>query len=300
MLLCCSFASASLTFRNPSSLSVDRSNSNIYTICRALLPLIATPIRSPAQERFTKKDTGSRLYRTSWICFTVIVTSISCAFNARSSLLQILRNSSPRHSVLILLSLSSMTNLSLLFGFCAAYMLSYRCLQMEWWAAVTIVPSLRSLHCWCACVFQPPDRECSHLGPLALFCTADTLLIAPCLCWLENCLLAYFLPLPSSIVSFASMVSGMWLVYAGVYLYVCIRMYVCICICMYWLMLFLLLHNLKKQSCRFAGSSICLAELRNVSSSFIEALILQSVLSFCFGKQHNLIHHLHLHDLQQW
>jgi len=31
--------------------------------------------------------------------------------------------------------------LSLLFGFCAACMLSYRCLQMEWWAAVTVVPA---------------------------------------------------------------------------------------------------------------------------------------------------------------
>ena len=56
-----------------------------------------------------------------------------------SRLLQILRNSSRRHSVLMLLFLSSVTNLSLLFGFCAACMLSYRCLSMEWWAAVTIV-----------------------------------------------------------------------------------------------------------------------------------------------------------------
>ena len=45
---------------------------------------------------------------------------------------------------------------------------------------------------------------CSHLGPLALFCTADTLLIASCLFWLENWLLAYFLPPPFPIVSFAS------------------------------------------------------------------------------------------------
>jgi len=36
-------------------------------------------------------------------------------------------------------SLSSVTNLSLLFGFCAACMLSYRCLQIEWWTAVTVV-----------------------------------------------------------------------------------------------------------------------------------------------------------------
>jgi len=42
-------------------------------------------------------------------------------------------------------------------------------------------------------VFHPPDRQCS-LGPLALFCTADTLLIASCLFWSEILLLAYFLP----------------------------------------------------------------------------------------------------------
>jgi hypothetical protein len=35
MILCCSFASASFTSRNPSSLSVDRLNSKIYTICKA-------------------------------------------------------------------------------------------------------------------------------------------------------------------------------------------------------------------------------------------------------------------------
>ena len=81
------------------------------------------------------------------IFWTGIVTSISCAFYASSSLLQILRNSSRRHSVLMLLSLSSVTNLSLLFSSCAACMLSYRCLQMEWWAAVTVdvIPSQPAL-----------------------------------------------------------------------------------------------------------------------------------------------------------
>ena len=41
MLLCCSFTSASFTSRNPSSLSIDRLNSKIYTICKA--SLIAIP-----------------------------------------------------------------------------------------------------------------------------------------------------------------------------------------------------------------------------------------------------------------
>ena len=41
-----------------------------------------------------------------------------------------LRNSSRRHSALMLLSLSSVTNLSLIFCFCAACTMSYRCLQV--------------------------------------------------------------------------------------------------------------------------------------------------------------------------
>ena len=126
MLSCCSFASASFTSRNPSCLSVDCLNSNLYTIYRALL--IATPSGRLPQKRFTKKDTGSRLYRVPWLFLSGIVTSISCAFSARSSSLNILRNSSRRQSMLKLLSLSSVTNLSLLLGFCAACMLWYRCL----------------------------------------------------------------------------------------------------------------------------------------------------------------------------
>jgi len=63
MLLCCSFASASFTSRNPSSLSVDSLNSKICTICRA--SLIATPSGRLSQKRFSKKDPGSRLYRAS-------------------------------------------------------------------------------------------------------------------------------------------------------------------------------------------------------------------------------------------
>ena len=51
----------------------------------------------------------------------------SHAFSTRSLSLHILRNSS-RHSVLMLLSLSGVTNLSMRFGFCAARILSYRCL----------------------------------------------------------------------------------------------------------------------------------------------------------------------------
>ena len=47
----------------------------------------------------------------------------------------------------MLLTYSSVTNLSLLFGFCAACMLSYSYLQMEWWAAV-VIPSQPALLMW--------------------------------------------------------------------------------------------------------------------------------------------------------
>jgi len=69
------------------------------------------------------------------------------AFSVINSLLHICLDSSSCHNVLILLSLSGVTNLSLLVGVCAAFMLAYRCLQMKWWAAVTVVaiPSQKAL-----------------------------------------------------------------------------------------------------------------------------------------------------------
>jgi len=47
----------------------------------------------------------------------------------------------------MVLSLSGVTNLRLLVGVCAACMLEYKCLQMKWWAAVTVVaiPSQKAL-----------------------------------------------------------------------------------------------------------------------------------------------------------
>jgi len=68
-----------------------------------------------------------------------------------------------------------------------------------------LLPFFRSQNRRCNRVFQPPDRQCSHLGPLALFCTAATLLTASCLFRSENWLLASFLLPPTTIVSFASM-----------------------------------------------------------------------------------------------
>ena len=64
---------------------------------------------------------------------------MSAAFSISNSLLHICLNSSSCHNVLILLSLSGVTNLSLLVGVGAACMLAYRCLQIKWRAAVTVV-----------------------------------------------------------------------------------------------------------------------------------------------------------------
>ena len=52
-----------------------------------------------------------------------------------------------QRALMILLSLSGVTYLSLLAGVCAACTLAYRCLQMKWWAAVTVVaiPSQKAL-----------------------------------------------------------------------------------------------------------------------------------------------------------
>jgi len=72
---------------------------------------------------------------------------MSAAFSFSYSLLHICLNSSSCHNVLILLSLSGVANLSLLVGVCAVCMLAYKCLQMKWWAAVTVVaiPSQKAL-----------------------------------------------------------------------------------------------------------------------------------------------------------
>jgi len=110
------------------SQSVDHLNSKIYTICRAST---VTPSSCLPQKQFMKRDTGSRLYCLSSLLSTGIVTCISYAFSARSFPVQILRTSSRRHSVLMLLSLSSVTHSILLFGLFVACKLSYRCLQME-------------------------------------------------------------------------------------------------------------------------------------------------------------------------
>jgi len=153
LLLCCSFASASFTSRNTTSLSVDSLNSETHTVCRA--SLTATPSGRLPQKRswFTKKAVGLKLYSVpQWHFSTGIVNSITCAFSARSSLLQNLENLLVAKACSFL---SSMTNLSLLFDFCAVCMLSYRCLQMEWWAAVTVVaiPLQPALLTW-PCIFN--------------------------------------------------------------------------------------------------------------------------------------------------
>jgi len=83
-----------------------------------------------------------RYWRVEIIAFPLVLFNrkcflISTAFSVSDSRLHIYSNFSSCHNVFILLSLSDVTNLSLLAGVCAACMLAYRCFQMKWWAAVT-------------------------------------------------------------------------------------------------------------------------------------------------------------------
>jgi len=73
--------------------------------------------------------------------------SISAVLSVIDSLLHICSDISSCHNVFILLSLSCVTTLSLLVGVCVACMLAYRCLQMKWCAAETVVaiPSQKTL-----------------------------------------------------------------------------------------------------------------------------------------------------------
>jgi len=103
-------------------------------------PPVACP-RSHLQKRMIDRGYAVSPTVSPDFLLTGIVTPIACVFSTRFSSLQILRNSPRCHSAIMLLfcQLWSVTNLSLLFGFCAACMLSHRCLKTEWWAAVTVV-----------------------------------------------------------------------------------------------------------------------------------------------------------------
>ena len=68
----------------------------------------------------------------------------------------------------ITLFINGVTTLSLLVGVCAACMLAYRCLQMKWWAAVTVVaiPSQKAL---LMCPYVS-NFQCLHRVVLVPFC----------------------------------------------------------------------------------------------------------------------------------
>ena len=74
--------------------------------------------------------------------------NVCCLFHQRfKALLYIGLNSSSYHNVLILLSLSGVTNLRLLVGVGVVCIQAYNCLQMKLWASVTVVviPSQKAL-----------------------------------------------------------------------------------------------------------------------------------------------------------
>jgi len=93
-----------------------------------------------------------------WVIYTCTCSPIFCV------------NSSSCHNMLILLSLSGVTTLSLLVSVCAACMRAYRCLQMKWWAAVTVVaiPSQKAL-LMCPYV-SSGNFQCLHRVVLVPFC----------------------------------------------------------------------------------------------------------------------------------
>ena len=184
--------------------------SKIYTICRDSL-IVTTSSRLP-QKQFTKKDTGWKLYSVSRLLLTGIVTSIliwHCFdYIVRNILVALLEALCARKFCLdsFFLNLYPMPpsppdlpgcrflETLLVDTACSFYFL---CQAWQTWACFLafvqhacchtgasrwtggqpylLLPFLRSMHCWCGCVFQPPDCLCSHLGPLELFCTANTL-----------------------------------------------------------------------------------------------------------------------------
>ena len=93
-----------------------------------------------------------------------------CCLSVSESLLHICLNSSSCHNVLILLSLSAVTNLSLLVGVCAACMLAYKCLQMIGGQPWRLLPFHRRKHCWCAHTSLLANFQCSHRVVLVPYC----------------------------------------------------------------------------------------------------------------------------------
>ena len=81
--------------------------------------------------------------RNHSVPFGALGFSIAAAFSVSNFLLHICLKFSSCHNVLIILSLSGVTNLSLFIGVCAACMLAYKCQ----WSAVThvAIPSQKAL-----------------------------------------------------------------------------------------------------------------------------------------------------------
>jgi len=122
------------------------------------------------QKQFSKNIYGSESCHSLSCSFAEIVFSISTTFPASDSLLHVCSHSSSCHNVFILLSLSGVTNLSLLAGVWAACILAYRCLQMKWWAAVTVVAILSQKALLMCPYISPSKFQCSYCVVLVPFC----------------------------------------------------------------------------------------------------------------------------------
>jgi len=148
--LCCSFASAFPTFRSSSSLSVQRSNSTMHTICRA--SLTATPSGRLPQMWFPKKDTGSKLSVSPdffWPVLSLLhpVPSPSDLPYCRFLETLLVASDSPQRAHLAFFVKRDKLELAfwLLYSIHAVIQV-----PLEWWAAVPVVaiPSQPALLMW--------------------------------------------------------------------------------------------------------------------------------------------------------
>jgi len=114
ILLCCSFAPSFFTFRKPLSVSVNSWNSKTYTISRALLVApVAVTDTIHMLNHFYLVPSPPDLSRCRFYETLPVATASSCYF----------------------LRENWQIRTSLFLGFYVAFMLLYRWLQMEGWAA---------------------------------------------------------------------------------------------------------------------------------------------------------------------